>query len=120
MNDAFSVEIAKLSTWIKTAGLPEMSRVIWCMNRLPSAYKEFTATYESRYAADIARHEQAALLHLADELGATGSDRVEKLRGRFETLNERFGLPALPAPAPARPAATARKVASRAKTRSSK
>jgi hypothetical protein len=98
--EAFRSEIAKLATWVKSAGLPESSRVLWCVSRLPSAYKEFAGTYESRYAVDIARHELAALVHLAEELGESAGARVEKLRVRFQTLNERFGLPALPSPTP--------------------
>jgi hypothetical protein len=98
MHDEFNTEIAKLVTWMNTVGVPESGGAVWCLSRLPVAFRELELTYENRYAAEIITHEQAALIRLTEELGSAAADRVLELRGRFTTLNERFGLPALPSP----------------------
>ncbi len=102
MYDAFQAEVARLVSWVKKAQLVEERQVLWCLARLPDAYKELSRTYESRYAEDIARHQQAALTRMGEEIGPSAGILADKMRGKFLTLNERFGLPALAA-APRRP-----------------
>ncbi len=98
MYKAFQTGIVRLSAWIKTAKSADERQVLWCLARLPDAYREFTRTYESRYAEDIARHQQAALTRLAGETGSAGGLLADKLRRKLQSLNERFGLPALAMP----------------------
>jgi hypothetical protein len=108
MYDEFKVEIANLLAWMKRSGVSETSSSLWCITRLPVAYREFERTYESRYAADIATHQHGALARFAKELGSNGKSELEELRNRLEALNERFRLPALglpeQPPAPKQPA----------------
>jgi hypothetical protein len=100
MYNEFKAEIANLLTWMKTTGVSETSSAVWCIARLPIAYREFERTYENRYAADITTHQQAALIRFAEELGANGKNELRELHKRLETLNECFRLPALALPEP--------------------
>lgn len=102
MYEAFQAEVARLVLWVKKAELLEERQVLWCIAQLPDAFRELTRTYESRYAEVIARHQQAAIHRLNEDTGPTAGLLADKLRGKFQSLNEGFGLPALVTPQPRR------------------
>jgi hypothetical protein len=99
--EAFLAEITRLGVWVKAANLAEERQVLWCLARLPDAFRELSRTYESRYADDIARYQQAALSRLTEGIGPAAGLLADKLRGKIQSLNERYGLPRLPDPPPA-------------------
>jgi hypothetical protein len=98
MYDAFQQEIARLVTWVKTKQFVEERQVLWCLSHLPAAYRELTQTYESRFADAIVGHQQAALARVSTERGPGAALLAVNLRGKLQSLNERFGLRALPPP----------------------
>ncbi len=96
MYEAFQKEIARLVTLVKTAELVDEKQVLWCLSRLPAAYQELARSYESRFADSITSHQQAALGVLTADTCQKATLLADKLHGKFQSLNERFGLRALP------------------------
>jgi len=101
---------------VKAAALPTdiEDTVIWCLSQLPAKYNEFCATYESRYAEEILRLEQAVVKKLT-EFCASRRDAPplgKSVHIRLCRLNEHFSLPGL-VPKPSRAA----RVGSRKKAR---
>jgi hypothetical protein len=96
MYEAFQKEIARLVVWVKEAQLLEERQLLWCLHGLPAAYRELARTYESRFADAIVSRQQTALAVLAGQTGPVAALLTENLHGKFQSLNQRFGLQALP------------------------
>ena len=107
MMEAFRAEVVEITNLVKAAALPNgiEDTVVWCLKQLPAKYDEFCATYESRYAEEILRLEQAIVEKLT-ELPSSHRDRQplrEAVLQHLRLLNERYSLPGL-VPKPSRAA----------------
>ena len=97
MSDQVQDDVAVIGELIRSAGLAvDAERTVqWCLAPLPGLCQQFTETYESRFAEEIVRKEQALLSRLAEAEKAAPAIRqtTEAVHERLQNLNERLGLP---------------------------
>lgn len=109
MSDQFQDDTAVIGELIQSAGLSAdaVRTMRWCLEPLPNLCRQFSETYESRFAEEILRKEQSMLGRLA-EAGQSApliQQTAQAVQERLQCLNERLGLPrieAAPAPVAAR------------------
>jgi hypothetical protein len=83
--------------------------VEWCLGQLPSLYRRFLESYDSRHVEEIRRLVQGLLRTLAAQ--PHGPPLAEAIAGRLQALHERLGLRDLDLKPVARPRRRTRKVA---------
>ncbi|MGE3807881.1 MAG: hypothetical protein AB7K24_24720 [Gemmataceae bacterium] len=98
MNSALQEQIEALANEFKQATMPDKCKATaaWCLGQLPSLYRDFYETSESRHVEQIAhlvggmvKEFQAATdCEDAKQFAATVPDR-------FSSLHEEYGLPRL-------------------------
>jgi hypothetical protein len=91
MEVSLLTELEKIRALLHADGLaPEVLKtVIWCLDRLPSLYREFVRTYESRYGDEIRRLVNGLLAKLGK------ATLKQAILDHLLSMHERLGIPSL-------------------------